>query len=902
MPKFVKKYTGSLIAWIVVVILSIVFLPNMSSLVAQKGQTKIPSTSQSQVAQKIQEKWGHGIGNTMDTVIVFNNGSKKIDNNSQQKINYTINKLRDNKKEYGIKGITAPYDNDATKEQLVSKDKTTELVQLNVTKDRSIQSVNDQLKDVVKTGGINTYVTGGDILNDDFRVSTEQGIQKTEVIAAIFILIVLIIVFRSPIVPLVSLLTVGVSFIVSLSIVMNLVQYYGFPLSNFTRVFMVVVLFGIGTDYNILLYNQFKEELSRGKDKVTAAIDARKVAGKTILYSGSSVLIGFAVLALAKFSIYQSAVGVAVGVAVLLLVLTTLNPFFMSVMGKGMFWPSKNFDGEGENKFWRFLSSKSVKWSIPAIILVLIATVPFMASYHNKLNYDNSVELHDNVPAKKGFQVVQKHFSKGTAEPSTIYIKANKRLDNEKSLNELDRLTTQLSKQEGIKTVASVTQPSGMPIEQLYVNDQLDTLTGKMKTARSGLNTIQKGTTNSNFDTTPLSDIGSSVQSIASSLNTINASSGQNSGMSGQQVLQSLQQKMTAAKQPLSAQQMQIVGATLQGINSQQQNVMAGLKTQLQGIATNTQSIGNNTKSVVAQLKETQQKLAKAAQGMNKVNKGIGSANDYLKTLSDSKASDSFNIPENVLKSDTFKNSVQSYLSQDKKIAKITVVLDKDPSSEAAMNEIDNLQTKVQNNLSGTDLAHTTVAVGGQTASTSDTRHIASSDFIRTAVIMVVGIMIALMIITRSILQPFYILGTLLIAYVTSLSITKLISSSLLGQNMLTWNTPFFTFVMLIALGVDYSIFLMMKYREFGDVDDTASKQIIHASAVIGTVVISAAIILGGTFAALMPSGVLTLIQVAIGVIVGLVILVIIIPMLLPSLIKLTYDNKSNKHEAKHSK
>jgi RND superfamily putative drug exporter len=59
---------------------------------------------------------------------------------------------------------------------------------------------------------------------------------------------------------------------------------------------------------------------------------------------------------------------------------------------------------------------------------------------------------------------------------------------------------------------------------------------------------------------------------------------------------------------------------------------------------------------------------------------------------------------------------------------------------------------------------------------------------------------------------------------------------------------------------------------------------------VIGAVVISAAIILGGTFAALMPSGVLTLIQVALAVIIGLIILVLIIPILIPAAIHLTYD------------
>ncbi|MCL0312068.1 MMPL family transporter [Apilactobacillus xinyiensis] len=889
MPNFIKKYSGVAIAWLVVVILSIIYLPNMSTLVSQKGQTKIPSNMQSQVAQSIQKGWGHNISNTTEAVVVFNTGNKAIDSTQQNNINSTIQKLRDNQNKYGIKGITAPFDNAATQKQLVSKDKTTELVQLNVTKDRSIQSINQQLTNSVSTEGVYTYVTGGDILNDDFRVSTENGIKKTEVIAAIFILIVLILVFRSPVVPLISLLTVGVSLIVSLSIVMNLVSAFNFPLSNFTRVFLVVVLFGIGTDYNILLYNQFKEELSEGKDNVTATIHARKVAGKTILFSGLSVLIGFATLGLANFSIYRSAVGVAVGVAVLLLVLTTLNPFFMSLLGKKIFWPSKNFNGEGQNKVWQWISKVSTKQPIVALVIALIVTVPFMVSYHNNLNYDDTVELHNDVPSKQGLLVVQGHFSKGTAEPSTIYIKSNHRLDNEKDLNEIDRVTTQLSNQKGIKTAASVTQPSGMPVDQLYVSDQLGDLTSKMGKAKNGLNKINKAATSSSFDTSALEGIGQSAQSIASSLQSMQAAS---SGQSVGTTVKALQKQMAAVKQPLSNAQVRILTMALQQQASQQQSAVSGL----QGIASDTQSIGNDTKTLAKQLKAMEAKLKKANKGLKQIGNGMGQSNEYLKALGKSQAADTFYIPNKVLKSETFNESVNTYLSEDKKTAKITVVLNNNPSSEAAMNQVNDLQSQVQHNLKGTSLSSSTVAIGGQTANISDTRKIASSDFIRTAIIMIVGITLALIVITRSILQPMYILGTLLFAYVASLGITKMISGAFLGQNLLTWNTPFFTFVMLIALGVDYSIFLMMKYREYHNVDASPAQQIIHACSVIGTVVISAAVILGGTFAALMPSGVLTLIQVALGVIVGLIILVIIIPITIPSLIQLTYG------EGKHTK
>lgn len=94
---------------------------------------------------------------------------------------------------------------------------------------------------------------------------------------------------------------------------------------------------------------------------------------------------------------------------------------------------------------------------------------------------------------------------------------------------------------------------------------------------------------------------------------------------------------------------------------------------------------------------------------------------------------------------------------------------------------------------------------------------------------------------------------------------------------------------MLIALGTDYSIFLMMRYRDDASIIQDVRKRIINSSALIGTTVISAAIILGGTFAALMPSGVTTLIQVALAVIVGLILLVFMLPTIMPIMVKFTY-------------
>ncbi len=1304
MKRFLERHVGALVAWLVVVIIALVAMPNTTRLIREYGQTKIPASAQSQVASVMQDSWGRGQGNTRQVVVVFSNGNHKLTTTQKDNVAQTVHKLRTNKQQYHIKSVTAANDNAATRKQLISKDKSTQLVQLMVSKKSTVRKMNIDITKAAKTAGVKTYVTGSDILTDAFSQATEEGIKKTEVIAAIFIFIVLILVFRSPIVPIVSLLTVGVSVVTSLSIVMNLVNYFNFPLSSFTQVFMVVVLFGIGTDYNILLYDQFKAELSQGLDSVAATKNARRIAGRTILYSGSTILIGFTALGLAKFSVYRSAVGVAVGVAVLLLVLLTLNPFFMATLGQRMFWPIKSFDGASNSKLWHGLSKHSVLHPFIALGLVLLVTLPFLFTYNNKLNYDTLAELSDSLPAKQGFEVVQDHFSKGTAEPSTLYIQTNKKLDQEQYLKLIDQVTRKLQKEKGVKTVASVTQPGGSKIKALYANQQLGTVTSGMKTAGKGLKTINSGlnqasnklgqsnmssglgsvqqlisgtdqlvdgsqqlssgtgqlASGANTLSNGLGTLSSSTGTLASGVNQLTSGAyvlqnglGQyttgvsqlNSGLSklagssdqvtsgvqslvsqssqlplavagltaynsgiasgvnqinsaltanqsklaalssAQSQLQSLSSQSATlkkevaqaktiepqltkmltlldslqdAKSQISALQTQastlattqstlksslqqigtndtaaatadkaviaaaqkIVddstatadskaqaqtiiktasasltnnlsanGTTLTKLQQQASSTqlpdlsglttladqlpsdsdISSLKSQLSGMQTmlnnadsllsetdnlasatsglsdlqsqmttltqslaQLQTAANQASSVatqlnagvngsgvdttsqstinatigqsqmlsqinqlaaglqqytggvdsaasgasqlnansaaltsgtsqlagglgtlsskvpaltsgvsqlnsgatqlasganqlnaqtpqltaglikvdngqrtmyttlqglVSQMQTLHNGLVDASGGITKVNTGVSSADDYLTGLKNSAAAKNFYIPANVLHGKTFAAAIKTYMSANKHTTKLTIVLDSNPSSAKSMARIDNLQTEVQNELKGTPLSGAKVAIGGQTASISDTHHIASSDFTRTAAIMLIGILLALIVITRSILQPFYILGTLLLAYVTSLSLTRWVSTAVLGENMLTWNTPFFAFVMLVALGVDYSIFLMMKYREFGLTEGTPSARIIAASGVIGAVVISAAIILSGTFAALIPSGVLTLIQVALAVIIGLIILVIILPVVISSLIHLTYPLKDKLND-----
>ncbi|MCD5451369.1 MMPL family transporter [Lactobacillus delbrueckii] len=1277
MKKLLKNHLGALIAWVLILVISLVALPNVESLTRAHSEISLPSNVESEAAKLIKNEWGSKKKNTYEVAVVFNKKSGKLTETDQGNIEASIDRLTSNQKKYGIKDYLAPQDNIATKKLLKSKDGTTWVMQMNIAKSHgTISQVNDEINKAVKTSGVRTYVTGADVLNNDFTSSIREGIKKTELITVVFIFIVLIIVFRSPVVPLVSLLTVGVSFLVSFSIVTNLVNQVNFPFSNFTQVFMVIVLFGIGTDYNILLYNHFKEDLGNGLGVAEATKDSIKKAGRTILYSGSSILIGFSALGLANFSVYRSASGVAVGVLVLLIVLLTLNPFFMATLGKKMFWPSKEVAGENPSKMWHGISSATLKRPVVFLAAVAVVVTPFFVTYSNVLNYDDTAEISDSVPSKQGLNLVQKHFSKGMAMPSYLYIKSDHTLDNEKDLKLIDELTRKLRNSEGVDKVMSATEPYNEKIKLLYVKkqlksvtdgtaklekgvgkltkgseqvtsgakklangaDQLDEGTGTLsdgaknlytgtvklyngsialydgagtlfngtktlsvgadalysgtRKLSSGANTLSAGTqklksgTSSlasgsqtlangtgslatgaqklytgtktltrgaqdltdnmsnlvsgldqlkselsaesgsldtskldqlsegltklntglqqlngvvsqinvpNIDTSKISSLVSGLQSLqgqvsnlkkgltdtqsglttaGTGLGTASAAAGSlassiskvsdptlkaelqkeletlNSGLSSTksglgtagsglttavtaatnmnsaasgiqsaagslgsstsaastadlstkvQQLQASVSQLASGSNTLSTQAASGISSLKSGlskigemqsgvdalaagahklytgsnslysglskgmagalalsqganqvnsgasavasgasqvnsgagqVNSGAGQLATGLASGVSGAAQlangasrltsgagqlqsgasqlqNGLAKGVNGSSQLAegadklqsgtsQLSSGASKLAEKTpaitSGLTAVNNGLVSAGSYLNGLRKSEASDTFYVPSYVLKHNAdLQKSLKVFLSPDKKSAMIIIILDSNPSSESAAKHSQALSAMARKSLKGTDLGKAEVEMGGQSSTIEDTKNTASGDFTRTMAIMLIGVGIALILITRSLLQPIYILGTLLLAYISSLSITRWVVSGVMGRSTLAWNVPFFTFIMLIALGVDYSIFVMMRYRD-SDPHALPSARILKACTAIGTVVISAVVILGGTFAALIPSGVPTLIEVAIGVIIGLAILIFLMPINLSASTKLTYE------------
>ncbi|HSU80343.1 MAG TPA: efflux RND transporter permease subunit [Candidatus Angelobacter sp.] len=434
-----------MLAWVGAIALLVSFAPNLSTLVQSKGQASVPEGYSSTEANHLLNQWNKqaGTSSSSQVILVFHD-KKGLSSNELGEAKKAFLYLKSHKEELGITDLTSHFDQPSLKDKLVSKDQQTIIlpISLSMTKKHSI--IVNQLYGAISKYNVPHYYTSSWMIEDDFTQSTQEGLHKSEWITIVFILLVLCVVFRSAVAPVVPLITVGITFMASQSILAVLVQRFNFPLSNFTQIFLVAVLFGIGTDYCILLLSRFKEELNQHETTRDAIITTFRHGGRTVFFSCLAVFIGFSAIGLSTFNIYQSAAGVAVGIAVLFVALLTVVPFFMAVLGRRLFWPTKKSISHSQSKMWGGMGRFAFKRPLVSLIIVAAIILPFLLTYHGVKSFNQLDEMGDKYPSVKGFDYVAKSFGPGESMPTTIVIKNDERMDTKKDLQTIEAVSEEV--------------------------------------------------------------------------------------------------------------------------------------------------------------------------------------------------------------------------------------------------------------------------------------------------------------------------------------------------------------------------------------------------------------------------------------------------------------------------
>jgi len=1020
-----------LVLWLAAAVGLMLSAPNMEELVRTKGQINVPDGYSSSVARDLEKSIGGGdnasASSGMATVLVFHKDGGLSDTDLVE-VKSGIEKLKSKGESIGVLSVTTHLDTKELEEQMVSKDGSTVLALVNVEAgDRDLAELRDGLYETLSDVKVEHYYTGNWLISEDVVQSSQEGLKKTEFITLGFILIILFVVFRSAVAPLVPLVAVGFTYLISQSVIAFLVKYFDFPLSNFTQIFLVAVLFGIGTDYCILLISRFKEELTHsGGDKTEAIVQTYRTAGRTVLFSGLAVLVGFSAIGFSTFMLYRSAVAVAVGVAVLLIALFTIVPFFMAVLGTKLFWPAKGSLEHKPSKLWGTVGKFSLKRPLWALVILAVIIVPFLTAYKGTISFNSLDEIGDKYDSVKAFNIISDSFGPGDSLPTTVVVKADKPMDTPEGLALLEQVSRELANSGGIKTVRSATRPTGDVMEQFLVSDQVSTLESGLGQSGEGLGKIGDGLSEASSALSAnapklneavdgagklvngtnelkagIVQLGAGLKKIQQGLQDGSAGAGElteglkqaqasaeqlagasrkllgsyeqlggglgqltgaykaiaseqaklASGLSGveqsltglQESYPELQNDETFKQTLLALGKLQEGAAGISGqlsqLNEQLSGISAGMTqanagflqasegqaalasglgklaaglgelqkgieqaaagqgqivSKLPGVTQGFTELSDGQKELQAgfaslndQLGELTSGLDQSVNGLTQVTDGLTSAGGYLNSLAEApnKQMTGWYIPEEAIANKEFQAALNVYMSEDRQTAKFDVIFNGNPYAQETMAQIDGLEAAAKRAIQGTDYSGAQVAIGGVTSMNHDLSNISASDYSRTVILMLIGISIILIILFRSIVMPLYMIASLLVTFYSSMAIAEVIFVRLLGQSGISWAVPFFGFVMLVALGIDYSIFLMDRFKEYRHL--SPQEAILEAMKNMGTVIMSAAVILGGTFAAMLPSGVMSLLQIATIVLCGLFIYALLmLPLFIPVMVR----------------
>lgn len=442
----------TILAWVVVAAGLIAFAPELKTKTDQEDF--LPTKYESIQAAKLGEQaFPSADQKTSPAMIVIkrSDGSKLTAADSQKIAQ--VAKAIEGKKIPGVTKVAATPP---------AKDRSIQLIGVPLPNDFNDSKAMDTAKDAVKKlrtettaqlrGSPLTYgVTGDQASTVDNEESDKNTMAMIGIATIVLIIVLLGLIFRSPIASILPIIV-----IVAVSMVSNAVTAIvgnTFDL-NFDKGFdmiIVVVLYGIGTDYILFLLFRYRERLRLGEDKKTAMITSVERVGEAIASAAGAVIVAFLVLLLASFKAFGGlGPQLAIAVGVMLITSLTLVPAIISLLGRFVFWPSKSWKKEPKPGLWVKLGNGVGKRPVVALVasgVVLVALASAAIGF--KADYDFNGSAPQNTESAKAMKDLRASFPAGTLTPTEVYVKSDKPLTKA----ELGPYSQRLTKAPGVGDV-----------------------------------------------------------------------------------------------------------------------------------------------------------------------------------------------------------------------------------------------------------------------------------------------------------------------------------------------------------------------------------------------------------------------------------------------------------------
>jgi RND superfamily putative drug exporter len=716
-----------------------------------------------------------------------------------------------------ILGVMGPGSGPEADARLLSRDGRVQLVVVRLSDTfvgPAVGKVIDWLRARVKEStipkGLDVTWTGDGVFGTEFMNGIRTTLDRAAWAMVGLILAVLLVVYRSVWLALVPLITIGLGLAITRGVLGWLVQA-GWELSMLAELFLVVILFGCGTDFCLLLTWRFAGQWDRNDPAAAMATTLRKV-WEPLLTSAGTVIVGLALMGTTRFALFsRTGPAVALGLALTLAVCLTFTPAVLVTLAR---YRPGAFSGLKKKSLgiWPALGRRILAQPVAVAAMVLgLMAVPAVFGLRGTIVHDLLAALPSHSAAVQDFRRLGQSFGTGAMAPLTVVLESRDDLRRPGGMALIDALSQGLADQEGVARVRSATRPAGDPA-------QLDAarIVARLDQLLEGVDRIAQGN-------------------------------------------RELHQRMTQAAAKLR------IGREIGRF------LRSGRTT----------TDGSSLPDAIAP------DLNEAIEGTRRLSEGSSRARDALAAILDDRDARAALAPLLITATDRearpdLEQALAYYISADGHRARIEVEPVSAMFSTPGIDTVDRLRRGLAEEVKVRGRGRVRAWVGGVNADWADVRSQTRADQRRIWWVIPLGVGLILLVALRSVLATLNLVATMLLTYLFALGTTHLVFVVALGSAGIDWTVPYFLFILLVAVGVDYNIFLMARLRE-ESVTGGIRNGIVRAVGHTGPLISSAAMITLCSFAAFLFSPLSSLRQLGFALMVGIAVDALLVrPVLVP--------------------
>ncbi len=445
-----------LLAWLLAIFGSFAVFPSLTSVVKANNSDFLPKNSPSTIASNLASPLQNS--NYTPVPVVVSSTTGKLTASDVPYVEQLIAALGTVPSVKVVRDLGTSPDGVANQIQTLSD--------INLGQDGPSKKLIDDLRVAIRAlhppPGVQTNVAG--MLADQIDQQAKSGntAEQVQLLSVVFILILLIIIFRSPLAPLITLLPALLISQFAGRVVAEL-THAGLQVSSLSQIMLIILVLGAGTDYALFLIFRVREEIRSGLPPNDAIVRAVERVGESITFSAGTVIAALLSLLAATFGIYSS-LGAPLAIAIFLMLLAglTLLPALLAIFGRAVFWPVKlKPEPDAKTPLWGRVAGRVI--ARPALTLgvglVVFGGLALAVLAYTPAGFGSTVAAPNGTDARAGDTVLNDHFPKAAANPTNVIFRFSQPVWTTPS--ELDQAQQLLSKATVFNEVTGPTNPNG---------------------------------------------------------------------------------------------------------------------------------------------------------------------------------------------------------------------------------------------------------------------------------------------------------------------------------------------------------------------------------------------------------------------------------------------------------